>query len=111
MSEGRQAEDSVAPLLVHWAIARECRPDYIALPMATRVIQVGLKPGWPRVGAWYRFACGQHWIAVPAHFVGTQLVDHAGNGDWPYTWCPDCQAKLPPETPRLDKDWTPRPNP
>ncbi|MFA5943564.1 MAG: hypothetical protein WC876_03755 [Candidatus Thermoplasmatota archaeon] len=102
-----EAEDG-SPLLVHWAVARDAGPDYVDLPMAVRVVQVGLKPGWPRVGDWYKFACGKSWIAVPAHFVGTRLVDSAGNGNWSYTWCQKCQADLPAGMPRHDTDWGPR---
>lgn len=103
------ASEAVVPMVVHWAVARPDSPGGVALPLALRVVQVGPKPGWPRMGDWFTFACGRSWIAVPAYFIGTRLVDHEGGGDWPYAWCPQCEMGLPVGMPRLEKDWTPRP--
>ena len=95
-------------LVVHWAVAREGDSGYEPLLAGIRVVEVGAKPGWPRMGSWYRFACGRTWIVVAAHFIGKRLVDSAGGGDWPYAWCAPCQDKMPSlALPPHEADWKP----
>lgn len=76
------------PLFVHLAVAKRYDREYEPLPEPIRVVEVGPKPGWPKIGDWYEFACGGKWLAVPGEFRGDRLADAVDeNADWPYTWC------------------------